>query len=291
MKVIAAKLALARASVPRSQALRSNPRGLFHWPAAPQVEVPRPGMNCKKPDRLLTPGRPSYPRQGINEHRQMTPARAGGWPTNGRSINKAVASQADSSVSTPHGGLTYSEEGRSEPIGGQPMPTICSRRGSRASASDGAGTVTGTSSGGELQSDTGSRSRMDSTAQHFNAVLAQLVERLPCKERVAGSSPCRWLHDQASDVTGSRPGLPSLGERSSILPGRSIPNTGTTKPKSTNRRTSPILGRQAPGKRRRRRSSGNAASSRVVQRCLPAPGQASWLEAATEHRRGHERSF
>ena len=153
---------------PKIQALRSNPRGLLHWPAAPRVEVPCPGMNCKKPDRLLTPGRPSYPRQGINEHRQMTPDRAGGWPTNGRSINKAVASQADSSVSTPHGGLTYSEEGRSEPIGGQPMPTICSRRGSRASASDGAGTVTGTSSGGELQSDTGSRSRMDSTAQHHS---------------------------------------------------------------------------------------------------------------------------
>ena len=110
-------------------------------------------------------------------------------------------------------------------------------------------------SGGELQSDTGSRSRMDSTAQHSNAVLAQLVERLPCKERVAGSSPCRWLHDQASDVTGSRPGLPSLGERSSILPGRSIPNTGTTMPEPTNRRN---LAHPWPS------GSGQAATQRQV---------------------------
>lgn len=26
------------------------------------------------------------------------------------------------------------------------------------------------------------------------AVVAQLVERLPCKEQVAGSNPCRWHH-------------------------------------------------------------------------------------------------
>jgi len=65
-------------------------------------------------------------------------------------------------------------------------------------------------------------------------------------------------------VTGSRPGLPSLGERSSILPGRSIPNTGTTKPKSTNRRnlahpwpsgSGPAVPQTVVGKRRQQQGS------------------------------------
>ncbi len=38
--------------------------------------------------------------------------------------------------------------------------------------------------------------------QQKHAVLAQLAERLPCKERVAGSSPCTWLQIQRPPLAG-----------------------------------------------------------------------------------------
>lgn len=78
-------------------------------------------------------------------------------------------------------------------------------------------------SGGELQSDTGSRSRMDSTAQHYpacgwagGAVMAgrQTVRTIawPSGLRVKAPHPTQYGHDQAQNHQSPQP-RPSLAVR------------------------------------------------------------------------------
>ena len=87
-------------------------------------------------------------------------------------------------------------------------------------------------SGGELQSDTGSRSRMDSTAQHyFEAARKADVQR--------GEPPTRTLgiakpSGRQGDGT-TRPTRELPYSRISARPSN-LPNPGTTVPRSTNRR-------------------------------------------------------